>query len=146
MSEQRDHRRICEYLAYYHVVTLATQDAEGLWCANCFYVFEEATMSLYIMTDDKARHTQALMAQAEMAGTVADQTKNIAQIQGIQFTGVATRVADADVARVKSLYCAQFPVARLKSAPLWRIALNSIKMTDNTLGFGKKHVWQRMDG
>ncbi|VEI62926.1 Uncharacterized protein conserved in bacteria [Serratia fonticola] len=28
-------------------------------------------------------------------------------------------------------------------APIWQIALQEVKMTDNTLGFGKKLHWAR---
>jgi uncharacterized protein YhbP (UPF0306 family) len=34
-------------------------------------------------------------------------------------------------------------VAVAMKAPVWRLKLNYIKMTDNTLGFGKKLLWDR---
>lgn len=134
---------ILHYLEQQHVLTLATQDADGLWCASCFYFFDSASASCYLMTSDNSRHTQAMLAKPHIAGTIAEQTRNVAKIQGIQFTAIAKPVADTDEKMIKDKYCEHFPVARLKSAPLWQLELQTIKMTDNLLGFGKKHHWQR---
>lgn len=134
---------IIDYLQRQHVLTLATQDAEGLWCASCFYFFDAASVSCYLMTSDSSRHTQAMLVNPQIAGTIAEQTRNVAKIQGIQFNAIAKRVYEADEPAIKHQYCEHFPVARLKSAPLWQLELYSIKMTDNLLGFGKKHLWQR---
>ncbi|WP_417760937.1 YhbP family protein [Shewanella sp.] len=134
---------IVAYLQRQHVLTLATQDADGLWCASCFYFFDATSVSCYLMTSDNSRHTHAMLAQPQIAGTIAEQTRNVAKIQGIQFTAIAKRVAEAEEKTIKDKYCEHFPVARLKSAPLWQLELHTIKMTDNLLGFGKKHHWQR---
>lgn len=143
MSAEREQQAICNYLIDQHVLTLCTQDEDGLWCANCFYVFDAEKMCFYLMTDDKARHTQGMLRDGHVVGTVTDQTQTIAHIQGIQYTGIASRVTAVEQSQVKSLYCERFPIARLKSAPLWQIQLLTVKMTDNKLGFGKKHFWQR---
>jgi hypothetical protein len=134
---------ITQYLQQQHVLTLCTQDQEGLWCASCFYVFDAATMCCYLMTSDDSRHTQAMLANAQVAGTIAEQTEAVLHIQGIQFTAIAAKVAAAEIAAIKARYCQRFPIAKLKSAPLWQLQLQTVKMVDNRLGFGKKHRWQR---
>ncbi|KFZ37800.1 hypothetical protein HR45_08060 [Shewanella mangrovi] len=134
---------IVKYLSEQHVLTLATVDDEGVWCASCFYFYDNATASCYLMTADDSRHTQAMLAKPEVAGTVAAQTRNVAKIQGIQFSALARRVCEQEYDRIKQGYCEHFPIARVKSAPLWQLELQTIKMTNNLLGFGKKHRWQR---
>ncbi|QSX33261.1 pyridoxamine 5'-phosphate oxidase family protein [Shewanella avicenniae] len=138
-------RPISQYLQQHHVLTLATVDTDGVWCASCFYYFDSASASCYLMTADDSRHTQAMLERPQIAGTIADQTRNVAKIQGIQFSAIAKRVSAADVEAITHQYCEHFPIARLKSAPLWQLELQTIKMTDNLLGFGKKHHWQRLD-
>ncbi|QUN05604.1 hypothetical protein KDN34_15670 [Shewanella yunxiaonensis] len=134
---------ISQYLQQQHVLTLCTQDQQGLWCASCFYVFDVDSMCCYLMTADNSRHTQAMVVDPIIAGTIADQTQSVLHIQGIQYTAIASRVSESESAAIRQLYCQRFPVAKVKSAPLWRLALQTVKMVDNRLGFGKKHRWQR---
>ncbi|MFQ6371877.1 YhbP family protein [Shewanella sp. YIC-542] len=134
---------IIEYLSSQHVLSLCTRDDNGLWCASCFYVFDAEGMHCYLMTGDGSRHTQAMEKTPQVAGTIAGQPRTIAKIQGIQFTALASRVTPERQAAIRQLYCAHFPVAKLKSAPLWQLQLQTVKMTDNLLGFGSKHHWQR---
>ena len=74
-----------------------------------------------------------------VAGTVALETKTVGKIQGIQFVGVMEQCPDG----LKSLYFEAFPYARIMNPTLWIIRLDEVKMTDNTLGFGKKITWKR---
>lgn len=143
ISQANVPQAIVDYLSAQHVLTLCTQDPAGLWCASCFYVFDAATMCCYLMTADNSRHTQAMLANAQVAGTIAEQTESVLHIQGIQYTALAAKVAEAEIAAIKAHYCQCFPIAKLKSAPLWQLQLQTVKMVDNRLGFGKKHRWQR---
>lgn len=74
-----------------------------------------------------------------VAGTVALETNTVGKIQGIQFTGVMEHCSDG----LEALYFKAFPYARIMNPTLWIIRLDEIKMTDNTLGFGKKISWKR---
>jgi uncharacterized protein YhbP (UPF0306 family) len=74
-----------------------------------------------------------------VAGTVALETKTVGKIQGIQFAGVMEQCPED----LKKLYFETFPYARVMNPTLWSIRLDEVKMTDNTLGFGKKVTWKR---
>lgn len=113
---------ISRWLAKQHVVTWCVQQEGELWCANAFYLFDAQKVAFYILTEEKTRHAQMSGPQAAIAGTVNGQPKTVALIRGVR---------------------GRFPVARMLSAPVWEIRLDEIKFTDNTLGFGKKLVWQR---
>ncbi|AWH90093.1 YhbP family protein [Limnobaculum parvum] len=136
---------ICRYLKRNHVVSLCTTNSGDLWCASCFYLFDMEDMGLIIMSESHTRHGKQALANPQVAGTISAQTRNIALIQGIQYTGQLHLLTGEDEQRAREKYIQHFPIAKLTSAPLWRLSLDEIKMTDNKLGFGKKFFWQRSE-
>lgn len=138
-----DHSHLVRYLKKQHVLSLCCQSDGDLWCANCFYVFDEARMAFWLMTAPDTRHGALLQANPQVAGTVNGQPKTVLLIKGVQYRGhIALLDGDAE-AQARKAYQKRFPVARKVSAPLWEIQLEEVKMTDNALGFGKKISWRR---
>ncbi|QHM73717.1 YhbP family protein [Mixta intestinalis] len=134
---------IARFLKKQHVLSLCCRDAETLWCANCFYVFDEARMAFWIMTEEKTHHGALMVQHPQVAGTVNGQPKTVMLIKGVQYRGEVQRLSGEQEQAARAAYCQRFPVARAVSAPLWEIRLDEIKMTDNALGFGKKQYWLR---
>lgn len=64
-------------------------------------------------------------------------------IRGVQYSGRIRRLGGEEHEQAREAYVKRFPVAMKVSAPLWEIQLEELKMTDNTLGFGKKRHWRR---
>ncbi|CDG20222.1 conserved protein of unknown function [Xenorhabdus poinarii G6] len=134
---------IRRYLASQHVFTLCTASIGDLWCASCFYVFDADNMAFWFMTESDTRHGQMMQNNPIVAGTVAGQIRNIAQIKGIQFRGEVMPLTDEAEAIARARYCRRFPIALAAKTPIWQLNMHEIKMVDNTLGFGKKLYWQR---
>lgn len=65
-------------------------------------------------------------------------TRSVMKIQGIQYAGEIFRPEGEREKQALACYQQHFPIARAMKAPLWEIRLDELKMTDNTLGFGKK--------
>ncbi|OTA20883.1 hypothetical protein Xbed_01142 [Xenorhabdus beddingii] len=143
MSLNKERLIICQYLAKQHVFTLCTASAQDLWCASCFYVFDADSMAFWFMTEPDTRHGQMMQQHPVVAGTVAEQTHNIAQIKGIQFRGEVIPLTGEAETVARAHYCRHFPIASTAKSPIWQLNLNEIKMVDNSLGFGKKLHWQR---
>lgn len=141
MSDSDARAMMVRYLKKQHVLALCGSDGEDIWCANCFYVFDPQHMAFWLMTDPATRHGQLIQTQPRVAGTVNGQPKSVLHIRGVQYSGYIRLLKDDAAAR--TAYCRRFPVAKTVSAPLWEIAINELKMTDNTLGFGKKRCWRR---
>lgn len=131
------------WLKQQHVLTYCVGTAESLWCANAFYLFDDEEIAFYLLSDASTRHGQLIGQQAQTAGTINGQPKNIALIRGIQFRGEIRRLNEDEAAGPRSRYNTLFPIARAMPAPMWVIQLDELKMTDNTLGFGKKLHWLR---
>ncbi|CQQ63530.1 Uncharacterized protein conserved in bacteria [Yersinia mollaretii] len=132
---------IIRFLRQQHVLTLCAGSGMDMWCANCFYVFDDVQMALYLMTEKHTRHGELMQINPQVVGTIATQPRTVALIKGIQYRGeIAVLSGDAAEAALQR-YCRRFPVAKVASAPLWQLNLLEVKMTNNTLGFGKKLFW-----
>ncbi|EOC0587370.1 YhbP family protein [Cronobacter sakazakii] len=136
---------ISKWLAKQHVVTYCVGNGEALWCANAFYLYDRERVAFYLLSDTESRHGKMAGKLAPVAGTVNGQTKTVALIRGVQFSGEMRLVEEPESEALRERYNRRFPVARVMSSPLWEIRLDEIKFTDNTLGFGKKLVWLRAE-
>jgi len=127
--------KIALFINKHHILSLATS-CEGMpQVANLFYAFDEESVSSIVASDEKTEHIQNVVKNKNIAGSIALGTKEVGKIQGVQFKGSMEKVDD------KKLYFKRFPYAKLMKPTLWKIKLDTIKYTDNTLGFGKKLYW-----
>ena len=134
---------IGKWLKKQHVLTYCVGTGESLWCANAFYIFDEEEAAFYFLSEATTRHGQLIGQQGPTAGTINGQPKTVALIRGVQFRGEIRLLNDDEASLPRSLYNKRFPIARAMPAPMWAIRLDELKMTDNTLGFGKKLHWVR---
>jgi uncharacterized protein len=134
---------IAKFLHKHHLLTLATSANNISWCASCFYVFDDNNIQFIITSDPSTRHASEMTEQPIVSGTVALETSVIGKIRGIQFTGKAYQPKDHELKSVQAAYLKRFPYAILMKTHLWIVMIDSIKFTDNRLGFGKKKFWQR---
>ncbi|MFP1892590.1 YhbP family protein [Lonsdalea quercina] len=143
MKAEHDLASISRYLRRHHVLTLCAGDATHLWCANSFYIYDADIAAFDIMTHTDTRHAQLMRHSPQVAGTVSDQQKNEMLIQGVQFRAEVRLLQGAEAHIARDRYNARFAHARRSSAPLWRLTLTELKMTDNRLRFGACLLWQR---
>lgn len=130
-------RRIVRFIERHHVLTLATSVNDMPYCANAFYCYD-AERNLLIFTSEIAtRHAREMVHNPHVAASIVLETKVVGKVQGLQLCGVVAR-AD-DVAR--RAYLRRFPYAALMELTLWAIEPETMKFSDNTLGFGKKLLW-----
>lgn len=125
------------FLSKHHLLSLATS-GERLWCASMFFAYDPEEIVFIVASDPDTEHMGNVLQNISVAGTVALETKMVGKIQGIQFSGEMRLCNDS-----AEIYFKAFPFARVMNPTLWKIRLNEIKMTDNTLGFGKKLIWKR---
>lgn len=145
MSSLDSIKIIKQYIRNNHVFTLCTTRSLGdVWCANCFYWFDESQMRLVFLSEKKTRHAQMMQGNLLVAGSISTQEIAVSDLQGIQFTGSVALLAGQDDINARKHYCLRFPVALAAiHVPLWELQLQEIKMVNNQLGFGTKLYWQR---
>ena len=136
-------KKITAYIQENKVLTIATSVNDIPYCANCFYVFDEANKTLIFLSDPSTRHIVEALQNNKIGGSIQNGVTTVAKIQGIQFTGDFINPTDEQATHFYNAYYKNFPFAKAKPSPIWGIQLNWIKMTDNTLGFGKKLIWER---
>lgn len=130
--------KIESFIRQHHLLSLATM-GERLWCCSMFYAYDPHSISFIVASEETTEHMRNVLQNPQVAGTIALETKIVGKIQGIQFAAEMGVCPDT----LKGLYFDAFPYARVMTPTLWVIRLDEIKMTDNTLGFGKKISWKR---
>ena len=130
---------IVRFIKRHHVLTLATTNDKGEpYVANCFYAYDAKRNRLIFTSDDTTRHGMEMVAHERVAVSIVLETRIVGKVQGIQICGRAMR-GDSEA---KKNYIKRFPYAAVAPLTLGMVAPEMMKLTDNTLGFGKKIVWQ----
>lgn len=131
--------RFGKFIAKHHVLTLATTDDSGIpYVANCFYAYD-AKRNIFIFTSDETTaHGAHLASRKDVALSIVLETRIVGRVQGLQVVGIAERGDE----EAKRRYLRRFPYAAAAPLTLWMVRPTYLKLTDNTLGFGKKLIWQ----
>ena len=132
-------KKIEAFLAEHHLLSLATSHNNLPQSASLFYAYSSEQNAFIVASDTKTEHIQNVLTNNKVSGTVALETDEIGKIRGIQFTGTMELATSTEGA----LYLETFVYAKVMKPQLWMIKLETIKMTDNRLGFGKKLFWSR---
>lgn len=125
------------------MLTLATSVNNVPYCASCFYAYNQDKNSFIFTSEHKTRHAQEMLANCNVAGTIALETSMIGKIRGIQICGVVNELKEKEFKQAKKIYLTKFPIAVLSELVLWELIPETMKLTDNRLGFGKKILWER---
>lgn len=134
-----DLKKIDAFLQKHHVLTLATTDRSELSACGLFYAYDAQKLSFVVASSHETTHIKNITNNPKIAGTVVLETKIVGKIEGVQFRGNFLPIEDESL---KKLYFKRFPYALAMNPKLWQIKINYFKLTDNTLGFGKKIIWQ----
>lgn len=115
------------------------------YCFSCFYAFNSHSGILYFKSSANSRHAGLMQDNPFVSGTVLPDKLNRINIQGIQFEALVLDTKQPLVKRTLGIYLAKHPLALAVPGDIWALQLNHIKMTDSTLGFGKKIIWNRSE-
>jgi len=135
-------QQIIDFINEHHLLILATSQNNIPYCCNVFYVYDEVSNQLIFSSDTKTKHAQDFIANPNVAGSIALETKEISKIQGVQLLGTIQELKAEELKIAKEQYLKAFPYAENMELHLWAMPLNFIKMTHNKLGFGRKLVWK----
>jgi uncharacterized protein YhbP (UPF0306 family) len=135
--------QIIDFINEHHLLTLATSQNNLPYCCNVFYVYDSLNNQLIFSSDPKTKHANDFIANSNVAGTIALETKEITKIQGVQLLGIIQELKTEELEIAKEQYIKAFAYAANMGLHLWAMPLSFIKMTHNKLGFGKKLVWEK---
>ena len=136
-----------EFLARHHVMTLATQGADGPWAAALFYARDGD--DLIFLSSPTSRHCRDLALQPRCAATIQPETVNWRAIQGVQVEGEARELTVGELAPAQQRYGERFPFVRPGIAPpaivtalarvrWYRLRIERLYFIDNERGFGQR--------
>ncbi|MFI3318750.1 MAG: pyridoxamine 5'-phosphate oxidase family protein [Rikenellaceae bacterium] len=132
--------KFLKFIAKHHLMTLATAGEEGLYCAHAFYSYDANRNVFVFSSDENTRHGADMSTSGSVAAAIALETNIVGKIQGLQITA---KVVRSESKEDRDLYIAKYPYAVAMDMTLWRLEPDFMKLTDNTLGFGKKLIWKR---
>ena len=131
-------QRIVKFIKRHHVLTLATTNEAGEpYVANCFYAYDAKRNRIVFTSDETTRHGHEMASRGSVALSIVLETRIVGRVQGIQATGIAERGDE----EAHACYIKRFPYAAVAPLTLWMVRPTMFKLTDNTLGFGKKLIW-----
>ena len=135
---------IINFLSKQTCATVCSVDEEGKpWCFSCFYVFDPLQGLLFYKSSADTHHSVLLKRNPTVAGTVLPDKLNTLMIKGVQFEGVLLDALAPAATNAAANYYKKNPLAVAMPGEVWTIQVDRIKMTDSTLGFGKKVKWSR---
>lgn len=136
-------QRIADFINGQKVASICCIDREDRpYCFSCFFAFDSKKQLLYFKSSMSAHHSQLLVKNGNVAGTINPDKLNTLAIKGIQFSGILLDKDDEGASQASTAYHMEYPFALAMQGEVWTIQLLSIKFTDNTLGFGKKITWE----
>ena len=135
---------ITNFLQKQTCATICSVDEEGKpWCFTCFYVFNPSEGLLYYKSATNTHHSALLKNNPLVAGTILPDKLNPMFVKGVQFEGIVLSADHPAAENAAAAYYKKNPLARAMPGELWTVQMHHIKMTDSTLGFGKKIKWTR---
>ena len=137
--------KISNYIKQQTCASVCSIDGTGdPLCFNCFYAYDEQEQLLYFKSGTDTRHSLNLSLNPKVGGTILPDKMNKFHIRGVQFEGIVLLSGNGLQAKQASgRYYQTHPMALAMPGEIWIVQLNRIKFTDNSLGFGKKLIWQR---
>ena len=117
-------QKIDQFLTKHHLLNLATIDKDEMSVCSLFYAFDKEKLSFVVASSDETAHIQNILKNPIVAGSVAQETKIIGKIQGVQFKGEFLLLKDESL---KKLYFKIFPYALAMNPKLWAIKIDYFK-------------------
>lgn len=141
MRDSKNTHHIWDFLEQESTLTLATSVNNQPYCANVIYVFNTEQYIITFKSDMDTRHAQEMLQQKKVGGNVLPQQKKFGTIKGLQLTGEIVTPSPTLAAQLQKEYYSAHPYAKVMSGDFWYMRINFAKLTDSTLGIGKRVEW-----
>lgn len=136
--------RINAYLEKHDCANVCCVDEQNYpYCFSCFYAYNGDEKLLYYKSSLHTQHAAIIIKNPNVAGTVLPGKLNWHQVKGLQFEGPVLPKGHPLTNNAAAIYYGKNPAALAMPGEIWAIRLNKVKLTDNSLGFGKKIHWER---
>lgn len=120
-----------------------TDKQSNPYCFHCFYVFDSKNHLLFFKSSSETFHARLLLDNPGVAGSILPEKIEFLALKGIQFTGKVLYDEIPDKISPEAFYYKRLPLGLTKPGKIYCIQLESIKLTDNSVIFGKKFEWTK---
>ena len=135
-------KRIVNFIKEHHLLSLSTCVDNIPYISSVYYIFSKEKNSFFFSSDTNTKHVKDFIENPIVAMSIAIETKLVSNIKGLQILGRVKSIDSDDLRIITSNYLSAFPYASNMKLNLWQIQITFVKMTDNSLGFGKKIIWE----
>jgi uncharacterized protein YhbP (UPF0306 family) len=135
---------IIHFIKQQTCATICCVDEQGKpYCFSCYYAFNREEGLLYFKSSADSHHSALMKINPFLAGTILPDKLNTLLVKGVQFEAIVLNEHDPLSLRAPGYYHKKYPIALAIPGEIRTIQINCIKMTDSTMGFGKKITWNR---
>jgi uncharacterized protein YhbP (UPF0306 family) len=135
---------IASFLEKQSCASISCMDSAGNpYSFTCFYVFNATTGCMYFKSNAASLHSSFLEVNPRVSGTVLPDKLNKLSIIGAQLEGICLSEDHPSAMGASQYYHKKNPIALAMPGKVWVIQIDHIKLTDNSLGFGKKLHWSK---
>ena len=134
-------KEIISFIAENKVATVCCVEADHPYCFNCYYSFIEESGLLIYKSSFGTKHEAILEKNKMVAGTIIPEQIELTTLRGIQFEGIQLAESLELSMKASASYYLKFPFAMAMPGKIYVIEMQSVKLTDNSRGFGFKQSW-----
>ncbi|EAI3905430.1 MULTISPECIES: hypothetical protein [Campylobacter] len=126
--------RIKKFIYSQKLLTLSVQDNDEIYCASCYYTFDDKNLALIFASEEHTRHIQLSYKNPKVGVNIALDTNIINLIKGVQIKAIFRKAT----AEQEKIYYEKFPFAKLAKACIFALNIQWAKYTDNKILLSKK--------
>ncbi|HEC1748748.1 hypothetical protein L8W40_02855 [Campylobacter sp. IFREMER_LSEM_CL1846] len=126
--------RIKKFIHSQKLLTLSVQDNDEIYCASCYYTFDDKNLALIFASEEHTRHIQLSYKNPKVGVNIALDTNIINLIKGVQIKAIFRKAT----AKQEKIYYEKFPFAKLAKACIFALNIQWAKYTDNKILLSKK--------
>lgn len=145
-SIEDDTTLLSSVLSEHWVMGLATVSKDGPQNTPVFYAVADTGKTLLFMSRSNTDHINNIMQNPRVAASMFLETKQIGVMRGVQIRGFVECLEGDEKKRLEKIYYQTHSAARAlkvtgKSVQLYALRVQSAKLIDTRLGFGKHILW-----
>ncbi|HEC1797266.1 TPA: hypothetical protein R1763_000688 [Campylobacter lari] len=126
--------RIKKFIHSQKLLTLSVQDNDEIYCASCYYTFDDKNLALIFASEEHTRHIRLSYKNPKVGVNIALDTNIINLIKGVQIKAIFRKAT----AEQEKIYYEKFPFAKLAKACIFTLNIQWAKYTDNKILLSKK--------
>lgn len=144
IQQARIDERIIAFLKSQTAVSICTCSNNVPYSCICFYAYSEEHNSLIFKSGQDTLHIRQALVNPQISGSVLPDKLEKTKVRGLQLSGELSKPEGKTLTDLQKTYYKKYPIALTMKGELWAIELTFLKFTDNTLGFGKKILWDKI--